>query len=363
MLRPCLFALPPEWAHGLALTGLRAAARVPGVLSQPGAAHPALAMELWELKFANPVGLAAGMDKDGVAAHAWPRLGFGFVELGTVTPHAQSGNPRPRLFRLPADRALINRMGFNNQGVERLALRLRGMARTSPIGINLGKNRDTPLEQAAQDYLLGLAVAYPLADYIAVNVSSPNTPGLRDLQQGPALRALLQALGNERARLRAQHGRWVPLLLKVAPDLAQEDLAQIAQTALDCGVDGLIACNTTLERDHLVSAAQDQAGGLSGMPLRPLALRAVARLYRLTGGRLPLVGVGGIFGAEDAYAFIRAGASLVQVYTGLVYQGPGLVQRINAGLVNLLERDGLGHLSQAVGADAPTIDTLPQPAP
>ncbi len=366
-IRPVLSALDAERAHRLACSAAALGARLPGGLAALSAAyryeHPALAVEALGLKFSNPIGLAAGFDKDGELAAPLAALGFGFLELGTVTPRAQPGNPRPRLFRLPRERAVINRMGFNNAGAPALAARLAALkARPIPLGVNLGKNRDTPLERASEDYVAALRVVAAVADYVVVNVSSPNTPGLRSLQQADELRTILRAVLAERDALALDTarssggsavpsaGRRVPLLVKFAPDLAPADLEQAAQVALDAGVDGLIATNTTLRRDGLEGAARTEAGGLSGPPLMPLALDTVRRLHRLLRGRVPIVGVGGIAGAEDALEFLRAGASLVQLYTGLVYEGPGLVRRIKQDLVRLLEREGFKSVAEAVGS-------------
>jgi dihydroorotate dehydrogenase len=356
LIRPLLFALPPETAHRAVLHGLAAAGRLPGALpvlrALAGRPEPALAVELWGLRLPNPLGVAAGLDKDGIALGPLLALGCGFVEAGTVTPRPQPGNPRPRLFRLPAERALINRMGFNNAGAAALAGRLRALRAAWPgaiVGVNLGKNRDTPLEAAAEDYVAGLEAVYALADYLVINVSSPNTPGLRGLQARPELQGTAGAVAAARAR-RVQGGeRRVPVLIKVSPELDEAALADVVAVALDAGCDGIIATNTTVSREGLRSPGGMEAGGLSGAPLRPLALRTVASLHRLAGGRLPIVGVGGIASAQDAYAFIRAGASLVQVYTGLVYQGPGLIRRIRRGLAGLLARDGFARVADAVG--------------
>ncbi len=351
-VRPLLFRLEPERAHAL-VTG---AARLAPALLRLAPAWPRrspaslqnLRVRLWGLEFANPVGLAAGFDKDGELVQALAPLGFGFLETGTVTPRPQPGNPRPRLFRLEADQAIINRMGFNNRGAAALAERLAARPRPIPVGVNMGKNRDTPVERAVEDYLLVLRAVHAVADYVVVNVSSPNTPGLRSLQQRRQLTDLLGPVRAERDRLTAG-GRVLPLLVKVAPDLEPGELEEVAGVALDQHVDGLVATNTTLRREGLSSSYRQEAGGLSGKPLRSLALATVAALYRLTSGRLPIIGVGGIQGAQDAYDFIRAGATLVQVYTGLIYKGPGLVAGINRGLAARLERDGFASVQQAVG--------------
>ena len=339
---PLIRLLPPEMAHRLAVRAL-AAGLVP---AQPEVAHPALAVRLWGLDFPNPVGLAAGFDKDGEVADAMLRQGFGFVEAGTVTPRPQPGNPRPRMFRLTQDGAVINRMGFNNQGLEAMAARLAGRRRSGIVGANLGKNKDT--EDAAADYAIGAARLAPLADYLVVNVSSPNTPGLRALQGRAPLERLL---ARTRAAMPAAAKR-PPLLLKIAPDLTESDMADIAAVAVAGGCDGLIVSNTTVSRPPtLVSPRAGEAGGLSGAPLFDLSTRVLRRMYRLTGGAVPLIGVGGIGSGLDAYVKIRAGASLVQVYSALIYEGLGLVGRINRQLEKLLARDGFATIADAVGVD------------
>ena len=349
LLRPILFLLPAEVAHGLAGAFLWLWARA----APRPRAREALAQTLWGLRFPNPVGLAAGMDKGQVLVPAWFRLGFGFVEVGTVTPRPQPGNPRPRLFRLPDHRAIVNRMGFNNPGAARVARRLARLPRQpGPVGVNLGRNKDTPNDRAADDYVASFRALAPHADYAAINVSSPNTPGLRALQEGSELRKLVEAVARARDELHRSSGRRVPLLVKVSPDEAPERLDAVADAAIAGGADGLIATNTTLSREGVAGhprAAEE--GGLSGEPLRETAERACARLFLRAGGRVPIVGVGGIATAEDAYRRIRAGASLLQLYTALVYQGPSAARDIQDGLVRLLERDGL-TLAGAIGIDA-----------
>ncbi|MGH8795174.1 MAG: quinone-dependent dihydroorotate dehydrogenase [Stackebrandtia sp.] len=282
------------------------------------------------LDFPNAVGLAAGMDKDGVALSAWPAMGFGFVEVGTVTWQGQPGNRRPRLYRLPASEALINRMGFNNDGARALAARLRDRPRTPvPLGVSLGKSKVTPLEHAVQDYLASFAALYAHGDYFAVNVSSPNTPGLRSLQDAEHLETLLRAMYEEGVRL-SRGARPKPILVKIAPDLTESAIAQALEVCLANGVSGVIAVNTTLGRDGVALADDEraaQAGGLSGAPLREIAVDVVKFVHRETGGRLPVIGVGGIIRPEHAGRLIDAGASLVQLYTGLVYSGPSLVRK------------------------------------
>ena len=349
LLRPLLFLLPAELAHRLVNALLWAWAR----LRPRPRAREALAQELWGLRFPNPLGLAAGMDKGQVLAPAWFRLGFGFVEVGTVTPRPQRGNPKPRLFRLVEHRALVNRMGFNNPGAQRVAARLRRMPRQpGPVGVNLGRNKDTPNDRAADDYLAAFRALAPHADYAAINVSSPNTPGLRALQAADELHALVRAVAAERDELLRRTGRRVPLLVKVSPDEPPERLDAIADAVAAAGGDGIIATNTTLSRESVAGHPRaPEAGGLSGAPLREAAERACARLYLRLSGRIPIVGVGGIFSAEDAYRRLRAGASLLQLYTALIYEGPSAPQAICDGLVRLLARDGL-TLAQAVGSDA-----------
>jgi dihydroorotate dehydrogenase len=347
LIGPLLRALPPETAHRLTLTAL--AGGLGGGRRAPD--PPVLRQRLWGLDFPNPVGIAAGFDKDARAPEALLRLGFGFVEIGTVTPRPQPGNPKPRVFRLEADGALINRMGFNSGGLDRVLERLRVRRREAGIvGVNVGKNRDS--EDAFADYAEGVRRAAPLADYLVVNVSSPNTPGLRDLQA----RAVLETLLRQVLAARDQSGTHPPLLVKIAPDLTPEECVDIAAVALATGIDGIIVNNTTIARPPtLTSPRANEAGGLSGRPLFEPSTALLAEIYRLTEGRLPLIGVGGVASAEDAYAKIRAGASLVQLYTALVFAGPALLCKIKAGLAALLRQDGFASLADAVGADHATV--------
>ncbi len=348
-LRPVIFALAPEAAHRLTLLVLRCGWSFRDAF--PVSDRAILRTRIWDLEFVNPLGLAAGFDKDAEVADVLLRSGFGFVEIGSVTPRPQPGNPKPRVFRLTEDRALINRLGFNSAGLDRVEANLRRRRAAAPeggvIGVNLGRNKDSA--EAGPDYLAGLRALAPLADYLVINVSSPNTPGLRALQGRDQLEALLAPL---RAELDGMEGRRPPLLLKIAPDLTAEDRADIAEVALAQGLDGLIVSNTTIERPAgLKSRFRAEAGGLSGAPLFEPSTALLAEMYRLTGGRLPLVGVGGVASAAEAYAKIRAGAALVQLYTGLVYQGPGLPRRILIELAALLRRDGFATVADAVGAD------------
>jgi dihydroorotate dehydrogenase len=343
LVRSLLRALPPEAAHRLTVAAL--AAGLAGRVASPD--PPILAQRLWGRDFPNPIGIAAGFDKDARAPDALLRLGFGFVEVGTVTPRPQPGNPKPRVFRLDADAALINRMGFNSGGLDRLLARLARRRRDAHIiGVNVGRNRDSAY--AVADYAAGVRRAAPLADYLVVNVSSPNTPGLRALQARAALAELLHGV----MAAREESGARPPLLLKIAPDLSPAECADIAAVALAAGIDGLIIANTTVARPPgLHSRDASETGGLSGRPLFASSTALLADIYRLTEGRMPLVGVGGVADAADAYAKIRAGASLVQLYTALVFAGPSLLGQIKSGLAELLCRDGFASAAAAVGAD------------
>jgi dihydroorotate dehydrogenase len=318
-LRPALFALDPERAHALVLAGLRVAGRLP---VRPPAAAP---VELMGLRFPNRVGLAAGFDKNAIAVDGLGALGFGFIEVGTVTPRPQPGQPRPRLFRLPASGALVNRLGFPNDGADVVARRLRRRRYRGIVGVNIGKNATTPMERAVDDYVRCLRLVHDVADYIAVNVSSPNTAELRDLQARDRLEPLLTALIAERTRLAT--GRRLPLLLKIAPDLTSTELGDVAGLVSRLGVDGVIATNTTVSRAQLASDAKDEQGGVSGAPLRAAALRTVEALRRQLDPSIPIIGVGGIDSPQAALAMRGAGAELVEIYTGLVYRGPALVSR------------------------------------
>jgi len=325
LLRPLLFGLDPETAHHLTFNALDAASRL-GLVRQRVPPSPRLVMGL---EFPNPVGLAAGLDKNGDHLDGVAALGFGFIEVGTVTPRPQPGNPPPRLFRLPAAVAIINRMGFNNAGVDALVENVRRARYRGILGINIGKNFDTPVARAADDFLACLRKAYPHAGYIAVNISSPNTPGLRTLQNAGELKELLAALTRERADLSQRHGRRVPLAVKIAPDLEPGQIAEVARLLADHGADAVIATNTTLSRDGVEGLPHArEAGGLSGAPLARRATDVIRLLARELAGALPIIGVGGILSGRDAREKMEAGASLVQIYTGLVYRGPNLVREI-----------------------------------
>lgn len=342
VIGPILFQFDAEFAHGLAIAALK----LRGARS-PVADDPALRSELWGLAFPNPVGMAAGFDKNADVVDGLFGLGFGFVEAGTITPRPQAGNPKPRMFRLIEDEGVINRLGFNGAGLERAREQLAArVGRSGIVGANVGKNRDSTDEVA--DYVKGIAVLAPLAQYVVVNVSSPNTPGLRDLQRKDRLIELLNAVIAARD---AASERRPPLLVKVAPDLDETQIGDIAEAALATKIDGLIATNTTIERpDSLSAAAKGETGGLSGKPLFGLATRILGEFYKATNGKLPLIGVGGILSGADAYAKIKAGASLVQLYSGMVYRGPGMIEEIKRDLVERLKADGFRSIREAVGA-------------
>ena len=346
LIRPVLRRLPAETAHNLTLRALEAGlGRLIVDRVARGPDPPILAQRLWGLDFPNPVGLAAGFDKDARVPEVMRGFGFGFVEIGTVTPRPQPGNAKPRLFRLEKDQAIINRMGFNSGGLDAAINRLHRRPRTAIVGVNLGKNRDS--SDAVADYAEGIRRAAGVADYLVVNVSSPNTPGLRDLQRRASLQALLVPL----LRTRDVGRRRVPLLVKIAPDLTPEQREDIASVALAAGIDGLIVSNTTVDRPAgLVSPYAIEAGGLSGRPLFAASTSLLADMYGLTLGRLPLIGVGGVASAVEAYQKIRAGACLVQLYTALVFAGPSLVTDIKKGLAELLRAEGFTCIAEAVGA-------------
>jgi dihydroorotate dehydrogenase len=335
-LRPLLFRLDPERAHSLTLAIMRLAGQLAPVRVwlRSCFAVPEKQVQAFGLTFKNPIGLAAGYDKDGLAWRGLACLGFGHIEIGTVTPDAQRGNPPPRLFRLPEDRALINRLGFPNRGADFVRKQLNRRRRPPGLilGVNLGKNRDTPLEEAAGDYLCLMECFASLADYLVINVSSPNTVGLRRLQARQALEALLGVLSRRREQLPGVSERNIPLLVKLAPDLEPAELDDALEAILNTGMDGVIATNTTLERGKLRSPRALEAGGLSGATLAERSTQVIKQIERYTGGRLPIIGVGGVMGPADARQKLDAGASLVQVYTGLIYEGPGLVKRIVAGI-------------------------------
>lgn len=332
-IRPILFRLEPERAHNLTVSLMRMSGALPPVAAllrtqfQPAA--PASPVRAFGLNFANPLGLAAGYDKDGLAWRGLAALGFGHIEVGTVTVRPQGGNPGPRVFRIPESEAVINRMGFPNRGAEFVARRLQGpRPKGLVLGVNIGKNKNTPLEEASEDYTSLIHTFAPLADYLAVNISSPNTPGLRQLQSGPALEALLRDLRVARLEASRKLGRNVPILLKLAPDLTGDQLVEAVGAIRQAGMDGIILSNTTLRRDGLASPVAGESGGMSGKPLREHATAMLRQVVRLTNARFPIIAAGGVMNAEDALEKMDNGATLVQVYTGMIYGGPSLVKSI-----------------------------------
>jgi dihydroorotate dehydrogenase len=361
IVRPILFRLPPESVHEFALHSLSA------VLSSKAARkmtarrlqiEPFGKLGRFGLEFSNPVGLAAGFDKNGTAAQALAALGFGSIEVGSVTSEPQPGNPTPRLFRLPRDRALINRAGFNNCGAAQLAEHIRRRRPECVLGVNIGKSRSVPIEDAVADYLKSFDAVYDVADYVAVNVSSPNTPNLRELQRPEMLAELLKSLQQRNDELAQRHSYPgpKPLLLKIAPDVSESEIESIVDVATSMKIAGLIATNTTVSREGLQTSTAEVAafgeGGLSGAPLQKRSNEVIALIYRLTNGQLPIIGVGGVFTASDAWEKICAGASLIQLYTGFIYEGPGVARQINEGLAEIVKREGFRTLDEAVGCRA-----------
>ena len=345
LARPVLWRLPPETAHALALAVLRAGLGSLATSKTARRPDPAiLSQKIWGLDFRNPIGVAAGFDKDAYAPAELLRIGFGAVEVGTVTPQPQSGNPAPRIFRLRSDQALVNSMGFPSEGLDAVVPRLRALRRNGILGVNIGRNKDA--HDSFSDYSEGVRRTAELADYLVVNVSSPNTPGLRDLQR----RAPLEELLNKLIEVRQRTGFTPPLLLKIAPDLSPGEAEDVAAVALSTGIDGIIVANTTVARPELASISVPKIGGLSGPPLFAKSTELLAQMYRLTEARLPLVGVGGISSAADAYEKIRAGASLVELHTALIYKGLNLLAHLKHGLAELLRADGFKNIADAVGA-------------
>lgn len=344
-IRPALFALDAENAHELGMKGLRSG--VSRLFAGKAPKFDLGPIQRFGLPFSNPLGMAAGFDKNGVAVNQLADLGFGFVEVGTVTLKAQPGNPKPRMFRLPKDKALINRLGFNNDGAEAVADRLRKLDRKCVVGVNIGKNKDVANEEAVENYLATLEIVHPVADYVAVNISSPNTPNLRELQKSDSLEMLVNAL-------QARNREWgeKPLLVKIAPDLSDQEIEAAVDICLRHEVAGIIATNTTISRTGLETTDVERigAGGLSGRPLAKRSTEVISTIYKYSNGNLPIIGVGGIFDANDAFEKIAAGASLLQAYTGFIYGGPGFAHRINSGLSRLLKERGFGKLDEAVGS-------------
>ncbi len=357
-VKPLLFSLDPETAHNLAIATCKKISNSPQLQAIARStfhySNARLAQTLWDLKFENPLGLAAGFDKNAEAIGAWENLGFGFAEVGTITAKGQSGNPQPRLFRLPSDRAVLNRMGFNNHGAALTAASLKAYLQNHqlhiPLGINLGKSKITELADAKFDYAESLRSLYEFGDYFVVNVSSPNTPNLRDLQATEQLVGILQELTPINTANK-------PILVKIAPDLNDADIIAVVKTSQAQGVAGIIATNTTISRQHLTTThlsitgkpVTEEAGGISGQPVRDRSLAVINLIWQTTEGKLPIIGVGGIFTAEDAWAKITAGAAIVQIYTGLIYEGPMMIKSILQGLVTKLDQHGLDNIQQAIG--------------
>lgn len=338
LARRLLFKFTPETSHELSLDLIGAGGRL-GLNAMMAKAPASLPVRVMGLDFPNPVGLAAGLDKNGEAIHGLSQLGFGFVEVGTVTPRPQPGNPKPRIFRLPEAEAIINRMGFNNHGVDALLERVDAARFKGILGINIGKNFDTPVDRAQDDYLLCLDKVYHQASYVTVNVSSPNTPGLRSLQFGDSLKQLLGALGQRREDLEVLHGKRVPLAIKIAPDMTDEEIVLVAEAVFQAGMDAIIATNTTLGRDGVAGLAHaDETGGLSGAPVREKSTHTVRVLAETLAGRLPIIAVGGITEGRHAAEKIEAGASLVQLYTGFIYKGPALIREAADAIAALQSR-------------------------
>lgn len=332
-LRNLLFKLDPEVSHELSLDMIGAGERL-RILKPFAPTVPEFPVEAMGIRFPNPVGLAAGLDKNGDYFNGLGELGFGFVEIGTVTPKAQSGNPQPRLFRLPEQQAIINRMGFNNKGVDHLVENVKRRRFSGVLGINIGKNKVTPEELALQDYVICMDAVYAYADYITVNISSPNTPGLRNLQFGETLNALLVGIKEKQSALAAKHGKYVPVAVKIAPDMNDEEIANVAESLMQFEIDGVIATNTTLSREGVeASRHANEAGGLSGLPVRDKSTHVIRQLHQALAGKMPIIGVGGIVHGDDAAEKIKAGASLVQIYSGFIYRGPELIEEAATSII------------------------------
>jgi dihydroorotate dehydrogenase len=325
IVRKILFMLEPERAHAISLFSLDVLHKL-GLLGLFAGKRIDSPVTVMGIEFPNPIGLAAGLDKNGDHINALAACGFGFIEIGTVTPKPQPGNPKPRLFRLVDDQAIINRMGFNNEGVDYLVKQVRKSRHDCVLGINIGKNKVTPLENAADDYCSALEQVYPLADYVTINISSPNTPGLRELQYGEELDRLLSRLKDSQLQLQQQHGKYVPLVVKIAPDLEENEIRVLAETFIKHGIDGVIATNTTNERHGLSDSQSAEEGGLSGKPLMTKADKVLKSLVDYLQGKMPIIAVGGVFSSDDAVKKMELGASLVQIYTGFIYEGPALIR-------------------------------------
>ncbi len=353
LIRFLSFRLDPETSHHLVLSILARVSKHRYLLNllrrSSRASSVSLPVTVMGIEFPNPLGLAAGFDKHAEAFPAFAAMGFGCIELGTVTPRPQPGNPRPRLFRLAEDKAIINQMGFNSIGLDQFVHNIGTTKSEVPLGVNLGKNADTPLQQAGADYLAGLNSVYTFADYITINVSSPNTPGLRELQNRRLLDTLLSELKKRQSELSEQHDRYVPLALKIAPDLNDSELEQIIELIMRHRIDAVIATNTTLQRpDSLSSRMAAKPGGLSGQPLKPLSTKLIAKLFRHLQGKIPIIGVGGIETADDAWEKLIAGADLLQLYTSIIFQGPSVVENVLLGLERRLHSMQISDLTEAV---------------
>lgn len=347
IIRPLLFKIQPETAHEFGIEtlkiGLKSKAAQNFVAKKLAVASFGK-LERFGLQFKNPLGAAAGFDKNGVVVNQLAALGFGFTEVGTVTFNPQKGNEKPRMFRLPEDRALINRLGFNNEGTKKVVERLKKIQPNCILGVNIGKNKDVPNEEAIENYLASFNLAHEVADYIAINVSSPNTPNLRELQKAENLEELLSELQKKNNELSSK-----PLLVKIAPDLSEAEIEAIADIALRLNLSGIIATNTTILRENLKTSIKE-IGGLSGKPLQKKSNEVISKIYKYTNGKLPVIGVGGIFTAQDAFEKIAAGATLIQAYTGFVYQGISFARDVNAGLQKILKEKGFGNLDEAIGS-------------
>jgi len=358
VLKPFFFKMDPEKAHHLVIDGLAMGSKLPGTLAIMNGMYgvkpsPELKSNVLGLTFEHPVGLAAGLDKNGVSTDGFSNIGFSFAEVGTVTPKAQLGNDQPRLFRLPPDEALINRMGFNNEGAEAMSRSLqRRKQHKMPIAVNIGKNKITANELAHEDYCSCIRTLYDDGDFFVVNISSPNTQGLRELQHGNELHNLLVHVCEEMdIQARKRNAPAKPIFVKIAPDMSDEQLEHTVATIQNSQISGIIATNTTLSRDGLIHQNQGETGGLSGVPLRDRSTEIIRKVYQLTNGNLPIIGSGGIFTAQDAYDKIRAGASLVEIYTALIYRGPEVLRELTDGLKECLRKDGFSNIVEAIGAD------------
>lgn len=346
LIRPLLFKISPETAHEFGIEALKIGLSTKfaqDLTAKRFASESFGKLSRFGLTFKNPLGIAAGFDKNGAVVNQLAALGFGFVEVGTVTFNPQKGNEKPRLFRLPEDKALINRLGFNNEGAAKVVERLKKIQPNCVLGVNIGKNKDVPNEEAIENYLQSFDLAYSVADYIAVNVSSPNTPNLRELQKAENLEELLKSLQKRNLELSSK-----PLIVKIAPDLNESEIEAIVDIALKLNLDGIIAANTTVSRENLKSKI-DENGGLSGKPLQKKSNEVISKIFKYSNGRLPIIGVGGIFTAEDAFEKIASGACLLQAYTGFVYQGFSFAREINRGLAKILSDKGYNHLDEAIG--------------